>query len=98
MKKTIKLELLPEAKASPNLLKEAMWNASVKDGQFSKCRKCLKKYIIKGWNFYNLCDSCFVAFDSQKMQGRFGKYLGGQENLKWFEDVDEWLKSLIKKI
>ena len=37
------------------------------------CRRCGAHYVPSAdqWIFYELCDPCFVEFDTQKMRGRF---------------------------
>lgn len=67
-------------------------------GETKTCIRCGAEYIRGIWDFYSLCNPCFSLFDAQKMNGRFGKYLGGQKDLKWFEDVEEWLKANPYKI
>lgn len=41
------------------------------------------------WIFYDLCDPCFVAFDGQKMRGRFSGFDGG-ERIPHYESATEW--------
>lgn len=55
---------------------------SSKEGDEITCICCGKRYKRGYWNFYNLCDPCFVQFNQQKMRARMGavaQFLGGKE-------------------
>lgn len=47
------------------------------------------------WIFHELCDTCFTAFDSQKMLGRRSTPLANRTAL-YFEDVDDWIRHNIQ--
>ena len=51
------------------------------------CRKCGEMWTPGDWNFYDLCDKCFAAFNSQKMAGRMS---GGTD---YFESATKWTEA-----
>lgn len=60
------------------------------------CRRCGVLWTPGTWNFHDLCDPCFVLFDTQKMKGRFSSLPGipsSDEKKEYFESVDKWLES-----
>ena len=72
---------------------------STSTGDEITCRCCGEKYKRGGWNFYDLCNPCFIQFDVQKMRGRLGRMglatLFGIAPHKATdtEDSDEFIKS-----
>ena len=56
------------------------------------CRRCDIRFQPKPrqWIFYDLCDTCFEAFDAQKMHGRI-ELLINKRKTAYFEDVDAWI-------
>ena len=67
-------------------------------GEGFDCRCCGMRFVpVEGqWIFYNLCDLCFVVFDEQKMQGRFGRIGWGPplpEGAVYYESCEAWLRS-----
>ena len=73
-------------------------SSSQNPGEGFDCRCCGQRYVpVQGhWVFYNLCDSCFAAFDEQKMRGRFGRVGWGPplpEEVAYYESCEAWLKA-----
>jgi len=60
------------------------------------CECCGSPYSPPVWCFYGLCDPCFVKFDEQKMQGRFGRLLSPpgspKRSVRTTESATEWIK------
>lgn len=48
------------------------------------CKACGIDWTPEGWNFYDLCESCFPEFNAQKMNSRFTGEPG-------HESVDAWV-------
>lgn len=57
------------------------------------CRRCKKLYTPREGQLilWDLCASCFILFNAQKMRGRFSG-IGGKDPFPYFESVDEWLE------
>ena len=53
------------------------------------CRRCQKEWKPKGWNFYDLCEDCFVLFNTQKMRGRFSVF--SETPIPYTESCEEWM-------
>lgn len=52
------------------------------------CAGCGTASTVEGMCFYDLCDTCFPAFDAWKMKRRFREGVVTFES----ESVAEWLK------
>jgi hypothetical protein len=59
------------------------------------CRRCGTRFQPKPhqWIFYDLCDTCFEAFDTQKMHDRV-ELLINKHKIAYFEDADAWMTAL----
>lgn len=66
------------------LLQDLERNADSNPGDKLICKACGHTFIRGGMCFYGICDDCFIRFDTQKMQARFG-------GVKGTESVDEWI-------
>jgi hypothetical protein len=60
----------------------------------STCVCCNRKYRIEWYNYYDLCDYCFIQFDNQKMNGRFGGE-DWRRMIFYTENVNEFLNKKI---
>jgi hypothetical protein len=69
------------------IMQDVLRNERTKSGDKNKCIRCQKIYKRGFWDFYSLCDECFVLFDAQKMSYRFGLSKEGYENAQeWIEN------------
>lgn len=59
------------------------------------CRRCGEVWIPGDWNFYDLCNYCFILFNTQKMNGRFSRLQGFDQNPTnpYFESCEDWIKA-----
>ena len=71
---------------------EAQKNHTANPNSFN-CIKCGQVFqpAPYQWVFYKLCDTCFKAFDKQKMMGRMATSNKKGSYVKHFEDVNEWI-------
>jgi hypothetical protein len=54
------------------------------------CIRCRTQFERGEWCFYDLCDTCFDLFDSQKMKGRWRTE---GTSMTHFEDAEAWSKA-----
>lgn len=73
--KIIKLKDVLKDPTHP-IMQDVMRNEATNPGDELICKKCGKKYIRGVWDFYSLCNKCFVEFDEKKMKARFKMIFG----------------------
>lgn len=90
----MKLQTIGEIVKDKNhpLMQEVLHNEDTEIGDDLVCIRCGINYQRGVWDFYSLCDDCFVLFDAQKMEGRFSAFLKGEKK-KWFESPKEWIEN-----
>lgn len=72
-----------------NLVEDINRDLTTNPGETITCIRCNAKYTRGIWDFYSLCNSCFVKFDEQKMRGRFSTI---DNPIPRYESARDWVK------
>lgn len=93
--KTVPIDQIVNPWGNDEKIKREVENAArrAEEGVAFPCKKCRVSYNPPPGTsiFYDLCDTCFKAFDTQKMEGRMATLHNKDNIIHHFEDVDEWI-------